>query len=178
MDMWTGGMAEPMESIWSQEEDTELLLNAEIEPDADGDGYGDLTQDCFPNHPGDQELCGRDFAPPTIRPLFSARQGFLRSGVILARVTSNESGIARAVGRLHIKGRGARTYALPTARKSITAGVSTVLRLRVRKPALKAARVAARDGKNITVTVRVGVMDAAGNEGQVPIRIRPRQVNQ
>jgi hypothetical protein len=32
--------------------DTELLLNADVEPDADGDGYGDRTQDACPTDPG------------------------------------------------------------------------------------------------------------------------------
>ena len=34
-------------------DNTELLINAEIEPDADSDGYGDETQDGCPTRPGD-----------------------------------------------------------------------------------------------------------------------------
>jgi hypothetical protein len=172
LDTWTG---EPGESIWETEEDTELLLDAEIEPDADRDGYGDLTQDCFPSRFDEQDRCGRDFLPPTIRPRFKARQTFLRSGVILVRVASSEAGFAWADGRLEIKGRRDWTYGLRNARRAITENGQVVLRLRVRKQALKAARGAAREGKKIVVAGRVGVVDAAENERQATFRIQPRK---
>jgi hypothetical protein len=168
---WDG---EPMSSIWDTEEDTELLLDAEIEPDQDHDGYGDVTQDCFPNHPGDQGLCGKDLSAPVIRPRFAARQAFLKSGVVMVRVGSNESGLARVSGRLQIKGRGGRTYALRGARKPIAAEGIAALRLQIPKPALKAAKAASRTGKKILVTARVGVMDSARNTREATIRIRPK----
>jgi hypothetical protein len=175
IDTWTG---EPWESgIWSQEEGVELLLDAEVEPDADRDGYGDLTQDCFPNHPGDQHLCGGDFAPPAIQPRFAARQGFFRSGAVVVRVASNEAGVARAEGVLEIKGRRGGTYRLRNARTPITAGGEVVLRLRLPKRALKAVRAARREGKRMVVKGRVGVMDAAGNEGQASVRVRSLKGN-
>jgi hypothetical protein len=83
---------QPLKSIWNMEEDVELLLDAEIEPDADHDGLGDLTQDCFPTLLGRQELCGHDLVPPTIEPHFAARQPFLRSGTILIGVASTSRG--------------------------------------------------------------------------------------
>lgn len=168
--VWAG---EPWESAVTDEEETELLFNAEIEPDADKDGYGDLTQDCFPNHPGDQELCGRDIVPPAIQPRFAARQAFLRSGAILVRVTSNEAGLARAKGQLEIKGRDGRTYELRGGHKPITAGGSAALRLRLGKKALKSARAAVRDGKKILASVQVGVVDGARNAREATVRIRP-----
>lgn len=167
--LWWG---DPESAIWDEEGGVELLLDAEIEPDADHDGYGDLTQDCYPNHPGDQHLCGQDLAPPGIKARFAKRQSFLRSGAIVVRVGTNEAGLARASGELQIKGRGGRTYSLRSARKSIVAGGQAVLRLRVRHKALKAARLAAAEGKRIVVTGRVGVRDASGNEGQAPVRVR------
>jgi hypothetical protein len=170
-EIWDG---EPMSSTWDTEENTELLLDAEIEPDQDHDGYGDLTQDCFPNHPGDQELCGKDLSAPVIQPRFSARQAFLKSGVVLIRVGSNESGLARASGQLQIKGRGGHTYSLRSVRKSVAAEGVVALRLRIRKPALKVARVASRAGKKILVTARVGVVDPAKNAQEATVRIRPR----
>lgn len=171
IDTWS---REPGESIWEPEEGVELLLDADIEPDADRDGYGDLTQDCFPNRFDEQDRCGRDFLPPTIRPQFKARQAFLRSGVILVRVSSSEAGLAWAEGQLEIKGtRRNVSYGLRNARRTITENGRVALRLRVRKRVLRVARAAAHAGKKIVVMGRVGVIDAAGNERQVPIRIRP-----
>ncbi|HEX6204907.1 MAG TPA: hypothetical protein VFZ29_03775 [Solirubrobacterales bacterium] len=169
INFWWG---EPESAIWDEEAGVELLLDAEIEPDADHDGYGDLTQDCFPGHPGDQHLCGQDLAPPAIQARFAKQQAFLRSGAIVVRVGSSEAGLARASGELQIKGRGGRTYSLGSASKSLVAGGQAVLRLRVRHKVLKAARVAAAEGRRSVVTGRVGVRDASGNEGQAPIRVR------
>lgn len=173
IDTWTG---EPWSSsaIWNQEEDVELLLDAEIEPDADRDGFGDLTQDCFPSHFGDQHLCGRDFAPPVVKSRFARRQAFLRSGTVSVRVSSNEAGRVRASGELQIKGGKGWTYGLRGARKSVAPGGQAILRLQVRPRALKAARLAAAEGKRVVVTGRVGVQDASGNEGQAPFRVRLR----
>jgi hypothetical protein len=137
MDLWWGN---PASAIWDEEPGVELLLDAEIEPDADHDGYGDLTQDCFPNHAGDQQLCGQDLRPPVIRPRFAARQSFLRSGAVVVRVGSDETGLARASGRLQIKERGGRSFALRSARTSIAGGGEAVLRMQVRRKMLTAAR--------------------------------------
>jgi hypothetical protein len=171
INMWAG---EPWKSIWNTEEDVELLLNAEIEPDADHDGLGDLTQDCFPGLLGRQELCGHDLVSPTIQPHFAARQAFLRSGTVVIGVASNESGWASAEGWLQIKGPGGRTYRLRGSGRRLAAGGQAGLRLRVRKRVLKAARDAASNGRSLLVTARVGVADAAGNERQATVRIRPR----
>lgn len=169
IDLWWG---DPESGIWDEEAGVELLLDAEIEPDADHDGYGDLTQDCFPSHPGDQHLCGRDVAPPVIKPRFAKRQAFLRSGAVVLRVDSSEAGLARASGRLQIKGRRGRTYALRNVHKSVVAGGQAVLRMRLPQKALKAAKSAAAEDKKIVVTGRVGVRDASGNEGQAPVRVQ------
>ncbi len=172
VDTWTG---EPWEggTIWTQEEDVELLLDADVEPDADGDGYGDLTQDCFLNLALSRELCGRDLEAPTIRPHFTARQAFLGSGVVLIRVESSETGLARAEGRLSVKGREGWTSRLRGAYRPVVAGRQATLPLRVRNRALVAARRASRQGRRILVTARVAVTDAAGNERQATARVHP-----
>jgi len=167
---WAG---EPFQSIWETEEDVELLLDAEIEPDVDHDGLGDLTQDCLPGLLGRQELCGHDLAPPRIQPHVAARQAFLRSGTVLVEVASSEAGVASAEGRLQINGRSGWSYRLRGAHGPVAAGGQAVLRLRVRKRALRAARTAVRNGKRVLVTARVSVADAAGNERQATVQVRP-----
>ena len=42
----------------------EPLVGADVEPDADGDGYGDETQDCAPADPAVQTGCGATPEPP------------------------------------------------------------------------------------------------------------------
>jgi len=41
-----------------------IAVNAEVEPDADRDGYGDETQDCQPSDPNQHEACAPTFPPP------------------------------------------------------------------------------------------------------------------
>lgn len=45
---------------------TAIAINADIEPDADGDGYGDESQDCFPADPG--QSGGTCTAAPSLPP--------------------------------------------------------------------------------------------------------------
>ncbi|MGH2906878.1 MAG: hypothetical protein ACRDKI_08950 [Solirubrobacterales bacterium] len=53
---------------------TAMAINADLEPDVDGDGYGDETQDCFPADPGAHEgSCAPE--PPPSPPPFSPAAG-------------------------------------------------------------------------------------------------------
>ncbi len=44
--------------------DRAVLINADVEPDADGDGFGDETQDACPTDAGTQGTCPPDIDPP------------------------------------------------------------------------------------------------------------------
>jgi hypothetical protein len=45
-----------------------IAMNVDIEPDADGDGYGDETQDCQPADPGSHQSCTPANPPPVTPP--------------------------------------------------------------------------------------------------------------
>jgi len=167
-------LGEPPGAIWDQEESFELLLNAEIEPDQDEDGFGDLTQDCFPNHPGDQDLCGADLRAPIIRPLFAKRQAFLRKRVVIVRVYSDEAGVARAKGAVEIRGRGGQRFPLEAAHRPIAAGGIAKLSLRLPMRAVRAARHPSRESKTLFVRIRMLVSDAARNTQEAHVRIEPK----
>jgi len=173
-DTWTFGDAEPWgTSIRGGEESTELLFAAVVEPDQDKDGLGDLTQDCFPSHPFDQQFCGRDLRPPGISRQVDPYQRFLRSGVVVARVSSDEAGTARATGLLTIKGNPKRTFGLRRARTPIAQDASVVLRLRVQRGALQLARNAAREGHRVFASVHLSVTDAGGLVNEKRAIVRP-----
>lgn len=57
-----GGPSAPAYPFSSQ-----LLMNARVEPDADGDGYGDETQDGCPTNPARQDPCPSPPPPPLDR---------------------------------------------------------------------------------------------------------------
>jgi hypothetical protein len=172
VEIWAG---EQYESIWEGHEDgVELLLEAEIEPDGDRDGYGDLTQDCSPNELGSDQRC--DLFAPAIQFRYAPRQPFLKTGTILVHASLNDAGNVSAAGRLAVKGRHARwSSSLRSAdSRLVEAGGWTALRLRVRKRVLKAARIAARKGKKIRARVNVSVVDAKGNERREVVEVGPR----
>ncbi len=49
-------------------------FNVEMEPDADGDGYGDETQDCSPGDPAKQGDCPPPVMPSSPPPLSGGRE--------------------------------------------------------------------------------------------------------
>lgn len=159
---WAG---EPYESASEgREGGVELLMEAEIEPDGDHDGYGDLTQDCSPNELGSDQRC--DFRAPAIRLRAAGRQRFLKTGTVFVHASLNETGFASAAGRLSVMGRRGRwTSTLHNSgSRLVEAGGWTTLRVRVPKRALRVARAAARKGKKVLVKVRISAVDVRGNE--------------
>jgi hypothetical protein len=57
-----------------------LAINADVEPDADGDGYGDETQDCQPTTSAQHEACPQVFLPPPPNPPSVGTTGPCKSG--------------------------------------------------------------------------------------------------
>jgi hypothetical protein len=45
-----------------------ISMNVDVEPDADGDGYGDETQDCRPSDPSSHQSCTPSNPPPVTPP--------------------------------------------------------------------------------------------------------------
>lgn len=171
VDIWAGEQYESIKEGY--EEGVELLLEAEIEPDGDRDGYGDLTQDCSPNRLGSDQRC--DLTPPAIQLRSGGRQSFLKTGTILVYASLNEPGFVSAAGRLAVKGLGGRWISSlhGAGTRPVGAGEWTALRLQVRKPALKAARIGARKGRKVLIAVSVGAIDAKGNEVRERVEVRP-----
>jgi hypothetical protein len=171
IDHWAG---EQYESVWEGPEGgVELLMEAEIEPDKDRDGYGDLTQDCSPNEVGSDQHC--DLKAPAVRFRSQGHEPFLKTGTILVHASLNEAGFASAAGRLAVKGKHGRWISILRGAGSrlVEANGWTTLRLQVRKRALRAARIAAHHGKRIMAIVSVSAVDAKGNERRERVEVRP-----
>lgn len=172
VNLWAG---EQFESIWEGHQDgVELLMQAEIEPDGDHDGYGDLTQDCSPNELGSDQRC--DLFAPAIKHRSAARQAFLKNGRILVHASVSDAGVVSATGRLMVMGSGRRWASrLRGAEwRLVEAGGWTTLRLRVQRRALKAVRVAAHEGNRVIGKVVVAVVDTKGNERRELVEVNSR----
>jgi hypothetical protein len=59
-----------------------LAISADVEPDADGDGFGDESQDCASNDPTKQGACPPPPSPPPLSPVYKPGpcEGFCGGG--------------------------------------------------------------------------------------------------
>lgn len=157
---------------------------AVVEPDADGDGFGDETQDLCPTDASAQGACPPpppppelpgpppDFTPPDLA-LFGKPSQPFRKLVRVAAVCASEACDVFATGRLIVRPparsgrrgpRRIRGFKLGPAQATMGAGEKTALRLKVRRPAQVAAAKALNDGGSVRALVRVRAVDEAGND--------------
>jgi hypothetical protein len=152
-----GATAQPTGTLFG----FELLLNADIEPDADRDGYGDETQDKCPTDASTHDACP-DRTAPTTTLSGSSKQNFLKQKAVIVTALANEAGTVNATGTINLPG-ASKTLKLKAASASAAANAKTKLKLKIPKKALKAVRKALRHGKRVKATVTVIERDAAGN---------------
>ncbi len=153
----------------------ELLLNGDIEPDADHDGFGDETQDQCPTNTAIQGPCP-DTTPPTATISLSNAQNLVAQKAVIVSVSSNEAGAASASGTLEVR-RAKTTYPLSATTVMLNANELTTLFVELPDETLKAAKKGRRRHKKVAATVTVQVRDAAGNASgatQVTVRATAR----
>ena len=88
-DLWDPGLPDGESRAPSETDNVEVLMNADIEPDADGDGFGDETQDQCPSQATTQGAC--DFSGPSVTITKGAPKKTEKSKVKF-RFESNEPG--------------------------------------------------------------------------------------
>jgi hypothetical protein len=155
-------------------DDTELLLNAVLEPDRDRDGHGDRTQDRCPEDPRRQEDCDR--RPPRTHLTYAERQDFLRTKKVVVRLRSSEAARVFAYGQIDIAGDRNVVWGIYSARKRVAKGGKATLVLRVPAKAREAAARSFSHGRRVVAKFSVFATDTAGNEsGTTVATIRPKR---
>lgn len=153
------------------QENGELLLNVVVEPDRDGDEYGDKTQDHCPEDRKRQVNCDR--IPPRPKLTYATRQDFLRTKIVVY-VRSNEAGAVGAVGQIDIKG--VATYGIYSDHANVGKGDKRKLVLRVPAKAREAAARSFAHGRRVTASVSAFATDRVGNEsGAIVATIKPKR---
>jgi hypothetical protein len=186
LDRWTPSLAEGVTESQNgfPTSSEELLLNADIEPDADHDGYGDETQDLCPTDPLVHAACPTtttpgptatgDTQPPRTKLTYPVRQNFLVTKKVLIHFRSNEAATAFASGQLEIPSRHT-IFGLHAIKAQVGAGKRATLRLRLAKNTVKAARRAYANGRKIVIKVTAFATDAAGNKSGASVAtIKPQ----
>jgi hypothetical protein len=150
-----------------------LMMNADIEADADHDGYGDETQDGCPSDAGTHGVCPADTAapdstPPSVDVAFK-RTYRLRRALphgIAGSVTSSEAGAVTAkatIGRRAARRLGLKRVTVATGKASIASPGKAALKLSFARTARRKLAAATR----VKLTVRLSVADSAGNRTRV-----------
>jgi len=145
----------------------EVLISGTVEPDADGDGFGDETQDGCPSSAAYQGDCpvpaqARDTRPPRLTLGGSRRQDAVAKRRLFVSVTSDEAARLSARGTISMPG-AARALKLGSTSTSVAAGSRTRLALRLGLKVLKQVRRALRHHVPVRARVTVIASDAAGN---------------
>ena len=159
----------------------DVLINADIEPDADGDGYGDQSQDNCPTAANDQTSnpcpgrppsggpgpvpIGRpaDYVRPRIGRLVRARRGLRslsRKGVSVP-ITCYAACSAR--GALVMRGRAGKPVTVGRGRRRSAAGGRFGLRVKLTR---RGKRILRRSGRDAKLRLRVSAADRWGRSSR------------
>ncbi len=165
-------------------EDTVFAYNADVEPDADGDGFGDETQDQCPANASTPGPCppappppGTTPPPDTTPPTLSAsgtRATLSKRGSISFFVTSNENATGRATLSLRVPD-AARTIRVTKRDITLAAGRRTKVSLKLSKRTATRVRRALATNKRLTAKLTLTFEDAAGNAATDQLRLRLRR---
>ena len=142
-----------------------LNLSSKVEPDADGDGFGDETQDQCPTNAGTQGACPPPPQLDTTAPSLdlAATGGKLsRRGGISFVVTSNENATGTATGTISLP-KASKTVRFKTAKVTLSAGKLTKVTLKLSERSLGAVRKALKR-HSLKAKITVTVKDGAGNQ--------------
>ncbi len=148
------------------------LFNADLEPDADGDGFGDESQDQCPTDASTQGAC-----PPepdtTLAGSATAKKKQRQKGKkirIEVKVKAKEELEAEASGKVKVK---KKSYKLKPASKSVAEGNKKTLKLKPKKSEdAKEIAKALKKGRRATAKVEVKLSDEAGNKKTIKLNFK------
>lgn len=141
--------------------DAMLPVAATLEPDADGDGFGDETQDQCPTNASTHGPCPAPPvtpkpAPPTITAKIAKVLKLSKRGSVSFTVTDSQSATGRATGTINLPKR-AKVVRFKTAKFKVAPGKRTKVTLKLSARSLKSVRKALKHHKlKANITVKLG----------------------
>jgi hypothetical protein len=167
---WVPPLLSGSQGITSYRRNTELLLAARVEPDADRDDYGDISQDGCAYDPRRHSSCLPDRRPPRLEVEYARRQAFPTSGRISLSVAPSEFSQVIASAQLETP---KTTWGIYGDRAWVRDG-TTNLFLKLPPRPREAAQATLAHGGRAYVKCFLTVIDASGNRRHKTIRINPR----
>ncbi len=152
-----------------------LNVTASIEPDADGDGYGDETQDgcatsastqgaCPTANPAPETPQETDKTPP--HATVATKRYSVKDHTVSVRITTDEAATATVNGTINVAN-ASKVYRLKRSTASLEQNVATKLKLRISKKARGPIRRALKRHRKIKAKLTISLKDAAGNTSTV-----------
>jgi hypothetical protein len=152
-----------------------LNASAVLEPDADGDGFGDETQDQCSTDPTAQGAC-----QGPLQTLTAKKKQDVDKAAVFERLT--EAGTVTLKGKVQVpaSSRGARLRASVVARavkakkatRSLVANRRTKIRIKFSRSAKRKIKAAIEDAGPRKITVTAKARDAAGNSTTKKVRFK------
>lgn len=139
-----------------------LDIAANVEADADGDGFGDETQDLCPTSPATQGACP-DVTAPTLKLNYS--KSLKKSKNPSVKVTSNEAGTATISGTIKVDG---KTYKFKSVKKTLSASFRATLTAKLPKK----AKAAIKQGNTGKAKLKIVGKDTAGNSRSYKLSVK------
>jgi hypothetical protein len=149
----------------STQDKARVYVNADVEPDADHDGFGDETQDQCPSDASTAGACPPPPANDNTAPVVSASIGktlrLSKQGAISFLLTTKEDASGSATGTISVP-KASKVVRFKATKLKLTVGNLTRVTLKLSKGGLGAVRKALKH-HHLKVKLRVSVKDAAAN---------------
>jgi hypothetical protein len=141
-----------------------LNVTAKVEPDADGDGYGDETQDGCPTSAASIGSCPQPGTKDRTRPrgTVTGKRDSVRDRFVSVKVTPDEPVTAITTGTIAVPN-SARVYKLKRLKSTLAKNVATKVKLLIPKKARRPIARALRRGRKLKAKLTIVLTDAAGN---------------
>ena len=156
-----------------------ILLNvtARVEADADGDGFGDETQDGCPALPGPVGGCSASTTGPADKtpPQGKIKNGSdsVRDGSVSVTLLSTEAATATVSGSVSVPN-AAKVYRLASKTVTLQPNVPKKVKLKLPKKGRRAIYKFLRRGRKLNAAVQVILKDNAGNTNKVKQKVKLR----
>jgi hypothetical protein len=159
---------------------TLLNVTARLEADADGDGFGDESQDGCPTVAGTSGGCSStatpnptdggpaDKTPPTGK--INNSSDSIKDGSITVSFTSSEAGTAAVSGTINVPN-ASRVHRLKKKTVNVKPNVPVKVKLKLSKKARRAAYTYLRRGRKLRAGVQIVLEDPAGNTKKVKRKV-------
>jgi hypothetical protein len=141
-----------------------VYVNADVEPDADHDGFGDETQDQCPSDASTAGACPpptKDTTPPVVSASIAKTLRLSKRGAISFLMTTKEDASGNATGTISVP-KASKVVRFKATKLKLTVGKLTRVTLKLSKGGLKAVRKALKHHQ-LKAKLRVTVKDAAAN---------------